>query len=153
MLETPHVALGIAVAKTVPNPLISIPLSFAGHFLLDMIPHWNPHLNTEIKKFGKLTNNTLFIIGLDALSAILFVYFSYNFFSHDPLLSSSILFSSFASVLPDAIEAPYYLMGIKNKFLNYWIKFQKSIQADANLFWGIVTQVAVLALSAFYIFS
>ncbi len=70
MLETPHVALGVAIAVAVPNPLISIPLALASHFILDMTPHWNPHINTEMKKYGKLTKPTLLIIGLDLFVAL-----------------------------------------------------------------------------------
>ena len=49
MLETPHVAVGAAIAASIPNPLIAIPLAFASHFALELVPHWNPHLNTELK--------------------------------------------------------------------------------------------------------
>lgn len=145
MLETPHVALGIAIATAIPNPLISIPLAFAGHFLLDMTPHWNPHLNTETKKYGKLTNKTLLIIGLDLACAIVLTGFLYNG-------NINILLCAFASILPDVVEGPYFLFGLKNKYTSMWIKFQKSIQSDANIFWGLLTQILVL-LGAFYIIT
>src|SRR5689334_22883185 len=53
MLETPHVAVGVAIASKFPNPWVAIPLSLASHFILDKVPHWNPHMYTETKKFGR----------------------------------------------------------------------------------------------------
>jgi len=145
MLETPHVALGIAIAVAVPNPLISIPLAFASHFVLDMTPHWNPHLNTETKKYGYLTNKTLLIIGLDlACAAVLTAFVSKG--------NINILLASFASILPDVVEGPYFLLGWKNEFVKKWISFQKSIQSDANIYWGLLTQILVI-LGALYIIT
>lgn len=145
MLETPHVALGVAIAVAIPNPLISIPLAFASHFVLDMTPHWNPHLNTETKKYGYLTNKTLLIIGIDlACAAILTAFVSKG--------NMNILLAAFVSILPDVVEGPYFLLGWKNELIKKWINFQKSIQSEANLFWGLLTQVLVI-LGALYIIS
>ncbi|MEK7536564.1 MAG: hypothetical protein AAB559_02165 [Patescibacteria group bacterium] len=145
MLETPHVALGVAIAVAIPNPLISIPLAFASHFALDMTPHWNPHLNTETKKYGYLTNKTLLIIGIDlACAAILTAFVSKG--------NMNILLVAFVSILPDVVEGPYFLLGWKNELIKKWINFQKSIQSEANLFWGLLTQVLVI-LGALYIIS
>lgn len=146
MLETPHVALGAAIAVAIPNPYVSIPLAFASHFVLDMVPHWNPHLNTETRKFGHLTNKTLLIIGLDFATALILTGFLYRG-------NINILYCSFFSILPDLVEAPYYLLGFKNKYLEIWRLFQKSIQSDANLFWGILTQIIVICASLFWIFN
>jgi len=145
MLETPHVALGAAIAVAIPNPLISVPLAFASHFLLDMTPHWNPHLNTETAKYGNLTNKTLLIIGLDLACAVVLTGFLYNG-------NTNILLCAFASILPDFVEGPYFLFGWRNKYITMWVKFQKSIQAGANIFWGLLTQILIL-LGALYIIA
>lgn len=152
MLETPHVALGTAIAVAIPNPLISIPLAFASHFLLDMTPHWNPHLNTETKKYGRLTEKTLLVIGLDLACATVLVGFIAYYFRSDSKMFLNILFSSFASIAPDAVEGPYFFWGYKNKTIDLWMKFQKSIQVDANIFWGSLTQIAVILTSLYWIF-
>lgn len=145
MLETPHVALGLAVAVAIPNPLISIPLVFASHFALDMVPHWNPHINTEMKKYGKLTNPTLFIIAVDlALALILTVFVAKT--------NPYIYIASFMSILPDIAEGPYFLFGWRNKYLDIILRFQRSIQASANIFWGLLTQILVI-LGALYVIS
>lgn len=148
MLETPHVALGAAIAIAIPNPLISIPLAFLSHFILDMTPHWNPHLNTETKKFGHLTHTTLLVIGFDLACATILTGIIYKY-TNNPY----IFLGAFAAVLPDIVEGPYFLWGWKNKYIDFWMKFQKSIQVDANIFWGLLTQVVVLFFCTFYIIT
>lgn len=146
MLETPHVAVGAAIAVAIPNPLISIPLAFASHFILDMTPHWNPHLNTETKKYGHLTKQTLLIIGIDLAAAALLTFYLGKG-------NLNIYACAFAAILPDVIEGPYFLWGFKNKYLDIWMKFQKSIQADANVFWGLATQIITIIASLYWIFA
>lgn len=41
MLLTIHVIAGAAVGLSIPNPLLSAPISFTTHLLLDAFPHWN----------------------------------------------------------------------------------------------------------------
>jgi hypothetical protein len=152
MLETPHVALGLAIAVAIPNPLISIPLAFASHFALDMVPHWNPHINTEMKKYGKLTNPTLFIIAVDLALALILTSFVAFRALPDSSLFLTILLSSFVSILPDIAEGPYFLFGWRNKYLDVILRFQRSIQANANIFWGTTTQIITIIASLYWIF-
>lgn len=153
MLETPHVAVGIAIASKISNPLLSIPLVFLSHFVLDATPHWNPHLNTETKKFGRPTYTSTVIVVIDCLFALgLGIYFSIqalpNIFN-----SLTILFAGLVSVLPDLVEAPYFYLNFRNKFLEKWISFQKSIQNDVSPFWGLLTQVLTVIASIYFIYT
>lgn len=145
MLETPHVALGAAIAVAIPNPLISVPLAFASHFILDMVPHWNPHINTEMKKYGKLTRPTLFIIGVDLILAIALTIFVAK-------TNPYIYLASFMSILPDIAEGPYFIFGWRNRYLDVVLRFQRSIQASANMFWGLATQILIIIASMYWIF-
>ncbi|AKM83419.1 hypothetical protein A2422_00935 [Candidatus Woesebacteria bacterium RIFOXYC1_FULL_31_51] len=153
MLETPHVALGIAIATKIPNPWIAVPLAFASHFLLERIPHWNPHLNTETEKYGKPTKKSTIIVTIDVvISLILGFFVAYSKFPNS-LLSLNILLCSFASVLPDIMEGPYFFLGVRNIFLSKWIKLQKSIQVDTNFTLGFTTQIITVIASLFWIFQ
>ena len=67
MLEAPHVLVGIALAEKTGHPLLAIPLALGSHFVLDMLPHWNPHLNTEMRKLGRISANTRRIIFIDVI--------------------------------------------------------------------------------------
>ncbi len=146
MLETPHVAIGAAIAVAIPNPLISIPLAFASHFLMDMVPHWNPHISTEMKKFGKLTKPTLIFIAVDMIFATLLTIFIAK-------TNPYIYLAAFMSILPDIAEGPYFLFGWRNKYLDVVLRLQRSIQASADIFWGLTTQVVVIIASLYWIFA
>lgn len=145
MLETPHALLGAAIAVKLGNPALSIPIAFASHFVLERVPHWNPHLNNEIEKYGKLTKKSTIIVIIDA-SVALILGSAIAFSQPNTTLILGTLLSSFAAVLPDLIEAPYFFLKIRNvEFIKKWIKIQKSIQIDAPPFLGILTQVLTIA--------
>lgn len=144
MLETPHVVVGAAIATKIPNPFIAIPLAFLSHFILEKVPHWNPHLNTETKKFGHPTQKSTNIVIVDCFLALtvgsLIAYNAMPNINH----AVTILLSSFASVLPDLMEAPYFYLNMKQKFFKDWIAFQKSLQNDTTPFWGLLTQIVTI---------
>jgi len=152
MLETPHVALGAAIAMKIGNPYLAIPLALSSHFLLEKIPHWNPHLNTEMKKYGHLTNKTKLIIAVDTTLALgLGIFIAFKALP-DSSLSLLVIASSFAAIVPDLLESPYFIFGVKNKYIQKWIVLQKKIQIDATPFWGILTQIIVLTSTLYWIF-
>lgn len=153
MLEMPHVVVGAAVASKVPNPLIALPLAFASHLVLDLVPHWNPHLNTEMKKHGKLSKNTMNLIVLDVASSLIIGSSVAYSALPDKAHALTILGACFAAALPDLMESPYYLFGIKNKLIKQWIKFQKVLQNDAEPLFGIATQAIVVAASFFWMLN
>lgn len=145
MLETPHVFVGAAIATKIPDPLIAIPLAFVSHFILEMVPHWNPHLNSETEKYGYPTKRSTAIVVAD--SSLALISGSLIAYSALPDMGQAltILFACLASVLPDLIEAPYFFLKIKNKLIQKWIVFQKSIQNDTGIFWGLLTQTLTIA--------
>ncbi|KKQ92452.1 MAG: hypothetical protein UT58_C0017G0002 [Microgenomates group bacterium GW2011_GWC1_39_7b] len=152
MLETPHVAVGIAIATKFPNPWIAIPLAFASHFLLDKVPHWNPHLYTETQKNGRPSKNSTTIAIVDIATALaigsIFAYKSLP----DIQMAVLILACSLASVLSDVIKYPYYYFHLRQEWLVKWVNFERSIQVDTkSVFWGIVTQGLVIAASMWWI--
>jgi len=154
VLETPHVAVGAAIAMKIGNPALSLPLSFLSHLLLEKVPHWNPHLNTEKKQFGKVTQKSTLIVTADSLLAL--GMGSYIALQKMPNLgATAVVFAAcFLSVLPDVVEAPYFFLNTNdNPYIQRWIKFQKSLQVDAPPFWGILTQLLVTAASLWWIFS
>lgn len=149
MLETPHAVVGAAIATAIPNPLIALPLAFLSHFALDMTPHWNPHISTELKKYGEITQKSKNIIFIDlAVSAALTLFIASRALP-DTGHFATIGAAGFAGILPDVIEAPYFFLHWKTKFLEKWLKFQKSIQNDVGPISGLTIQV-VAVLAAFW---
>lgn len=153
MLETPHVAVGIAIASKVTNPLISLPLALASHFILDKTPHWNPHLNLELRDYGKVKPKTkLFITADSTLALVIGLYAVYNQLPNTNM--AMIVFAgAFLSVLPDVVEIPHYFLEIRTKLMDTYIKWQKSIQFDVEIKLGIAIQTIVTLASLFVAFS
>jgi hypothetical protein len=149
VLETPHVVVGAAIATKIPNPLISIPLAFASHFALEKVPHWNPHLNTEKNRYGKVTKKSTKIVIVDVIISLVLGGFIASRALPDTGHTMSILMASFASVLPDVIEGPYFFLDYETKFIKRWIEFQKSLQIDAPIVPGLLTQLATI-IAAFW---
>lgn len=153
MLETPHVAVGAAIASKIPNPFIAIPLAFTSHFVMDKVPHWNPHIITETKQFGRPTNKSTTIIVADCLLALgLGSAIAWNALP-DRGHAITIMMASLASILPDLVEFPYFYFGKKDKFYTKWSSFQKSIQVDTTPFWGLLTQVVTIGAAVWWILN
>ena len=153
MLETPHVVVGAAIASKIPNPLISIPLALASHFVLDKVPHWNPHLNTELKKFGKVTDQSKLIVVIDVIFALASGLYITSLAGPNVNHQYVVLAASFTAVLPDVIEAPHFFLNIKSKLISRWIAFQKSIQNDTSPILGLGIQIATMAAAFVWIFN
>jgi hypothetical protein len=151
MLEAPHVLVGIALAEKTGHPLLAIPLALGSHFVLDMLPHWNPHLNTEMRKHGQITPRTKTIIVVDAAISLAIIGFFVSKALPDQVLATTILLCAFASILPDIMEAPYFFFKKKTTFLEKSIKFQKAIQTDAGPIFGILTQIIISGVALWWI--
>lgn len=153
MLETPHVAVGAAIAVSMANPALSLPLALGSHFLLDRIPHWNPHTYTEIAQSGKLQNNSLIIASIDAVCALILglsIAYSLN---PDYKKMFIVILASFLSVLPDLIKSPFYLLKCKNRLLKKYVDFERSLQVETNVYTGMFIQLIVVLGSIWWVFG
>lgn len=149
MLETPHVIVGAAIATKVANPALALPLAFASHFLLEKVPHWNPHLNTETEKFGRPTKNTTVIVFIDSAVALATGLYIASRALPNSAHAMTIVLACLLAALPDLIEAPHFFLGIRNGFIKKWMRWQKSMQVDAEIIPGLLTQ-AVTVIAAFW---
>lgn len=153
MLELPHVAVGAAIATKVGNPALAIPLAFASHFVLDQIPHWNPHFYTETQKYGKPRKQSTIIAVTDlALAAGLTLILTAAAL---PNISKAavILVACFVSVLPDLIKSPYFFLKTRSKLMTKYVHFERSLQADTSFAIGMTIQAIVVLTSLFWITS
>lgn len=150
MLETPHVVVGAAIAFKVMNPALALPLALGSHFILDRIPHWNPHTYTETQKYGRPSRQSTIIATIDAFLAI-----GSGIFIASQVLPQLdnfiiILAACFLSVLPDVSKAPYYYFNNRGSLLNKWVDIERSIQVETkNVLIGMTTQIAVI-IAAFW---
>jgi hypothetical protein len=153
VLETPHVVVGAAIATKIANPLIAIPLALGSHFVLEKVPHWNPHLTTEKKKYGKVTKKSTQTVILDASTALILGGLIASRALPNTQHAITILLSCFAAVLPDVVEAPYFFLNSKNKFIQRWIVLQKKLQSDTSIVPGLATQFITVVAAFWWIFG
>lgn len=148
MLLTPHVLVGVAIAKAVPNPIISVPLSIFLHFLGDLVPHWDFYSNTPKEK--RLTGwRPIAVMGDFGIGIAVGLVFSLYalWVKNDSTLALNTFLCGIASVLPDALEAPHIFTNAKIGFVEKLTGIQKRMQTQAPLPWGVLTQFVIVALS------
>ncbi len=149
MLELPHAIVGAAIATAIPDPRISLPLAFASHFITEYIPHWNPHLFTELKTLGRVSRRSLIIVTIDAsLALILGTWIALR--SPQPLI---VLAACFLAVLPDVMEIPYFFFHWHPKFEEKLVMWQRSHQLNVAPVWGILCQLIVIIVSLYFTLS
>ena len=156
MLETPHVAVGAAIATKVGNPYLALPLALLSHFVMDKVPHWNPHLNQDLDKEGKVKRKSanFNLVLVDSVTALtLGTALASRALPESTTKAAIILAGCFLAVLPDVVEAPHYFFGIRHPWMNKFIAWQKSIQSDTTPFWGFITQSVAIIASLAWIFS
>ncbi len=151
MLESAHALTGAVIAYKIGNPLLALPLALLSHFLTDLLPHWNPEIYQEKKKRGSLSLKTTAFIVLDCLIG-LFLGSFLAFKALETKKAVLVLAGSLLAILPDLAEAPFYFLGIKNKYLNRLLKFQGNHQWKASFWPGMIFQlwwVAFLLIISF----
>lgn len=149
MLELPHAMVGATIATLIPNPLISLPLALASHFITDYVPHWNPHLGTEKAKYGHYKKSSVILIIADCTLALVAGFYIASR-SPEPLI---ILLACFLAVSPDVIEIPHFFFNMKIGWIEKLLAFQKSHQWNVPIVWGMLSQLAVLALCFYFMRS
>jgi hypothetical protein len=154
VLETPHVVVGAAIAFKVANPALALPLALGSHFILDKIPHWNPHTYTETEKFGKPAKNTTIIATVDAFLALGTGLFIAAQVLPQVNHTITILAACFLSVLPDVSKAPYYYFKNRNGLLKKWVDIERAIQVEtSNVVLGMTTQLIIIIAAFLWIYS
>ena len=151
MVVIPHVLVGIAIATKTGNPALALPLAFLSHFVLDLLPHWNPHIYTEIKKFGHLQPRTVSIIVLDSAIALLLGLFFASRHLPDTAMALTILLGAFFAILPDLLEAPYYFLRTRHPLMIKVVEFEHSLQGSAPFVPGVLIQVVIAAAALWWI--
>ncbi len=154
MLELPHTLVGITIATVIPNPLISLPLSLASHFITDYIPHWNPHINSELKTTGKISTTSKLIILSDSTLALMLGTLIATRVLPDINRFVILMLAGFMAVLPDVVEIPYYFLDIKQiTWINRLITWQRAHQWNVKPIWGTLFQFAVVGVCLYLLFT
>ncbi|MFZ5366271.1 MAG: hypothetical protein ACOZBZ_03165 [Patescibacteria group bacterium] len=153
MLELPHTIVGATIATKLGSPFLALPFAFISNFLVDLLPHWNPHLYTEMNHQGKVSKKTTLVCLVDSSTALAVGTLLALRFYPDIKRVIFILAGCFLAVLADVLEAPYFFLGVKNKYLLKFISFQRRLQWNVSPIPGILSQVVLILICFLLLFS
>lgn len=152
MLSLPHVIIGATIATKVPDPTIALLLAVLSHFIVDVLPHWNPHLSEEIKLHGHFLKKTLLFIIVDGLLG-LFTGLSIASFALPNVERFLIVaLGAFCGVLPDLLEAPYFFLKWRHPLLVNFTKYHSKIQFNVSKIPGLIAQFIVMIFCLYLLF-
>lgn len=132
MTATAHALVGGAIAASIPDPAIGIPLALVSHPVLDMIPHWDFGRGWRDKSKALFLAESLFDLTLGLVS-------SYLIFG---IHTNLVYFFSvvFASLMFDLMQVPYWFFKWHFAPFSWAYQIQSHINSKAKLPWGIFTQ-------------
>ncbi|MBI3283157.1 hypothetical protein HYZ70_03735 [Candidatus Curtissbacteria bacterium] len=141
MTATAHALIGASIAVKITNPIVGIPLAIASHFLADLIPHWDAGTNHRQKSLARLR--------LEAAVDVT-VGFLLTFAVFRNLVDPVYLFTMVvAAQLPDWLEAPSWMFGIKVPPFSWMDWLGHKLQSRLQLPWGLVTQAILVGIFVF----
>lgn len=154
MLLTPHTLVGIAIASTIKEPSISIPVSIGMHFIGDLVPHWDFFSNTtsEQRTSGWRPIAVALELGVAVATGVFFVLLAL-WKLNNPALAVNIFLCGIAGVLPDILSGLSMYIGKENKLLKINDRTQSRMQVQLPLPWGILTQILVSILCVLIILN
>lgn len=143
MLSIAHGPSGAFIAAKIPNPLISLPLCIAAHFIEDFIPHWDVGTGLSKKKKSKkaaLIQELIFDLPLSLV--IVFLFFQLN----QPF-NWKIWAGWFFALLPDFIEFPRLFLRFDPWPMNLINNFHKTVHHSIpNVVRGLIPQIILIIL-------
>lgn len=148
MTATNHALSGAVIGLSITHPAIALPLAFASHFVLDVVPHFGLEKFTGYWKQKELFRK--FIL-TDAL--LLCLFFVFLLFAKAPLLVFACVF---LACLPDTAWAYRYIFydkfgRLKPRPMNRFNKWHVDIQTHSLK--GIYLEVSFALLMFSYIAS
>lgn len=139
MTATAHALVGGAIAASISNPALALPLATISHPLLDMVPHWD---------FGNgwRTKNKVTLFAESVLDLVVGIVLAYLIFGRniDPIYFLACIFFS---EIWDILMMPYLLFSWKFPPFSTAYNIQHKIQKHAKLTflpWGILTQAVTV---------
>lgn len=135
MTATAHALVGGAIAASISNPAIALPLASLSHPILDMIPHWDFGIGWRGKNKVTLFTESV----LDLVVGILLAFFIFGK-NVDPIYFLTCIFFS---EIWDILMMPYLLFKWKFPPFSTAYNLQHKIQKHTKLTflpWGVLTQ-------------
>jgi len=137
MTATAHALVGGAIAASIPDPAIGLPLAALSHPLMDLIPHWDVGFNWRKTPKLRLFRDCVIDFTLGLVLAYLL------FGQQAPLIYFAA--AIFVSEMWDLFEAPYWFLKWDFPPFSWIYEFGHRIQNKAKPPLGIITQIIVVA--------
>ena len=149
MTATAHALVAGAIAAHFQNPAFAVPIALTSHYIMDSIPHWD--FGTNWRNRPKQQTGILAIT--ETLTGIGIAFAFYHSLVAFPLLAITIS----ASLLPDWLETPWYILyanakkhsptpkaGIGEKIAYGLYKIPNIFHAKAAFPIGVYTQLVTV---------
>lgn len=148
MTATGHALIGTALAVSISNPVIGVPLAILSHIAADAFPHWDTGWKMKEKPFLRFFAESVFDLLLSLTLPFVIVYL---FFPETSYVYTFIMVIS--AQLFDWLTAPYIFL--KWKFFPFDLpyKFQKLFDNPIGPPWGVIGQVAVIVILFIFAWS
>jgi hypothetical protein len=144
MFLTVHAASGLVIGRFVKNPILAFLVAFIVHFLFDIIPHGDTKVDPKYKNPIHIATAGL----IDVLVLICYLFFMV--FNGVKFWQLNMICSFIGSILPDVLQALYYLYRKK------WLKVCKNIhdsihnfisaKYESNFPIGLIIQLIILII-------
>jgi len=145
MLSTPHLLVGAAIARSIPEPSIALPAAFFSHFVLDMTPHWDGSPKAPFSK--KVVSGVVvdYVFG----AALIFLI------SQGDPRQAIILLGAFLATLPDFIMAFSRHVKtplIKLPLIDRFNRYHSNVQYNVRFAHGLLSAFAVSLAALVFLF-
>ncbi len=148
MLITPHVLVGAAIGVSTSNPVLAFAGGLASHFLMDIVPHFDPGTFHHGEKPPiKIDNRDLSIGVIDsALAFFLLLWLA----GSAPIVAWAPALGILGGVLPDVVGLSplafpkiYNVRGL-HQYFKFTAKYHSTVKPD-QIWLGVLTQIIVSA--------
>jgi hypothetical protein len=154
MILTPHLLLGAAIGSKFSSPATVIILSFASHYLLDFLPHYEYDVSVLKNKNAGLSKKYLWALAKVFLDFLIGTGLALWLIWPAPHKTMAI-WGMAAAILPDGLLFLHWLWP-KQPILKFLAIFHQAVHCLKNrspVWLGIMVEVAVIILAIVFLLS
>jgi len=133
-----HTVTGVVIGSAIGSPLVALPIAFASHFILDLLPHWGdarvPHASRTFKT----------IIIVDTVVTTLFLI---AVLIAKPKHWLTMIVAGLIAMSPDLMWLPNFIRTIRKRTVRSYNKlmhFHENMQIERP--WGIFVEAVWLLI-------
>lgn len=150
MLGTPHLLVGAAVGKAIPNYWIVFFLSLILHYFFDMLPH----IDQDVKDYPN--TKQILLATTETLFGILILYLILSHLDKSLAQLGPSIFGATVSIAPDVLDNATPI----SKYLHKFTLFKQFHYLHKKIHyrgkgkwwgWGVIVQLIIIGLCVWYL--